>query len=73
MVDEWESDPLRRAELELRDAEVELARWKREQDTAAEPGRQTAAAHWISYYGQQRDRWRTRLAALRRERATPLG
>ena len=73
MIDEWESDPLKRAEQELREAEHELDRWKQQQERATEPGQQVAARHWVSYYGQQRDRWRTRVAALRRERAVPGG
>lgn len=72
-MDEWDPDPLRRAERELRAAEIELARWKAQQDQATEPSRYSAAGLWISYYGQQRDRWRTHLAALRREHATPRG
>lgn len=72
-MDEWEPDPLRRAELELREAETELARFQRAQEQATDPGRTSAAGLWVSYYGQQRDRWRTHLAALRREQRTPRG
>lgn len=72
-MDEWERDPLRRAERELRAAETELARWTSAAETATEPGRADAARLWIRYYGQQRERWRTHLAALRRERRTPSG
>ncbi len=43
-MDEWEPDPLRRAEQELREAETELARWKRAQEQATDPGRTSAAS-----------------------------
>jgi cupin superfamily acireductone dioxygenase involved in methionine salvage len=52
---------------ELRHAEVQLQHWRgKAADTKAEPGQRKAAAAQAAWYAQQVDRYRTRLAQLRR-------
>lgn len=55
---------------ELRHAETALRHWRRQaDDTSAEPGQRRSATANAAWYAQQVDRYRTRLAQLRRGEA----
>jgi ribosomal protein L19E len=56
-------------EGELRHAETELRRWRRSAEDAEgrREGQRRAAAAQAAWYAQQVDRYRTRLAQLRRD------